>query len=155
MAEKKEELVYTDSTAKRDLDARLNNPDPVRVAPHKDYVNPDKSVALATDYEGDEVEGVFVGVSPEYANAANDTDAPLQAEEGPDADAESAFEDSFGDSSGKPSEAVLDAREDVAPHRPEVEAPVPSAQSSSSVTEASSDSSASGATGSSTSNAGE
>ena len=116
MADKKEELVYTDSTAKRDLDARLNNEGPAPVAPHKDYVNPDKSTVLVNDYESDEYDGQFVGVSPEYANAASDIDAPLQAEEGVDEKAEQVFADSYGDSDGEPSEKVLEAKEEVAPH---------------------------------------
>lgn len=120
---KDEKVEYTDSTAKRDLDARLNNPGPAPVAPHKDYVNPDNSAVLVNDHE--DGEGVFVGVSPEYANAANETDAPLQADEGPDAAAEEAFEDSYGDSSGVPSDAVKEALGEVAPHRPEVEEPAP------------------------------
>lgn len=106
----KEKAVYTDSTAKRDLDSRLSE----EYVPPKfnDAVNPNSEKGhLATeDEDGD---GVFVGVSPEYANAAVDTDRPLQAEEGADELAEDAFAESYEKSDGTVSDSLKEAHDKV------------------------------------------
>jgi hypothetical protein len=106
---KKEKVEYTDSTAKRDLEARLNDDSPAPV--FNPSVNPDHEDAkLVIEGEGD---GSYVAVSPEYANAANEIDQPLQAEEGADKQAEEAWEDSYGDSDGEVSEDLQKAHEKV------------------------------------------
>lgn len=107
MADKpEEEVVYTKPTSQVDLDARLND-------------ESDPPVHLASENPNPFHEDGYVGVSPEYANAANETDEPLQAEEGPDMQAEEAFEDAYGDSSGEVSEQMEEARAKVT--RPEDE----------------------------------
>ena len=72
--QEKEEVVYTKPTSQVDMEARLGDDSPPPV--FNEGSNPDPFN-----------EDGFVGVSPEYANAANETDEPLEAEEGPDSDA--------------------------------------------------------------------
>ncbi|HWI68183.1 MAG TPA: hypothetical protein VNS88_07360 [Nitrospiraceae bacterium] len=95
--QEKEEVVYTKPTSQVDMEARLGDDSPPPV--FNEGSNPDPFN-----------EDGFVGVSPEYANAANETDEPLEAEEGPDSDAEQAFADSYGDpESDEPSDSMKDA----------------------------------------------
>jgi hypothetical protein len=83
-----EEVVYTPSTEQVYLDNLLNNP-------------ADPPVYNAAENPNPFHEDGYIGVSAEYANAANEYEEPLQAEEGPDMAAEEAFEDAYGDSSGE------------------------------------------------------
>lgn len=83
---KKEKVEYTKPTSQVDLETRLaDDSTPV----FREYSDP-----APVNEDG------FVGVSPEYANAANDTDVPLAAEDGVDKAAEGAFADAYGDGSG-------------------------------------------------------
>lgn len=99
--EEKEEAVYTMPTSQVDLEARLGD-------------ESDPPVFLPMQNPNPFHEDGYVGVSPEYANAANETDEPLQAEEGPDAAAEEAFEAAYGDSSGEVSDQAKAVHEQVA-----------------------------------------
>lgn len=77
MPEEKEEAkeaVYTKPTSQRDLEARLeveNEREDSKVVGPK---NPD-----------DFTEEGYIGVDPIYQNHANDTEAPIKADEGPEA----------------------------------------------------------------------
>lgn len=98
--EEQEEAVYTKPTSQVDLEARLSDEsDP-----------PVYNASVAPDPFN---EDGFVGVSPEYANAANETDEPLAADEGADQMAEEAFEAAYGDSSGEVSERAQEAHDKV------------------------------------------
>ena len=100
MADKpEEEVVYTPSTHTQYLESLTEEKDP---PVFNESVNPNPFH-----------EDGFVGVSEEYANAANETDEPLQAEEGPEAAAEESFEDAYGDSSGEVSPQLEDAHAKV------------------------------------------
>ena len=87
--QKAPEVEYTKPTSQLDLEARLD----------KDNRNEAAEAPLATYPDAQDEEG-FVGVSPEYANYANDTDKPLAAEEG----AEKVAEDLFLDEVAKSAE---------------------------------------------------
>lgn len=97
----KPKVEYTTSTAQKDLEARLSD-DSVPV--YNESTNP-----APVGEDG------FVGVSPEYQNYANDTDAPLASEKGAEAEAEDAFDAAYGDSSGEPSDAIKEAYATVSP----------------------------------------
>lgn len=113
MAEKKEKVEYAKSTAQVDLETRLADD----AVPRFDQkVNP----APATD-EG------YVGVNPEYQNAANEYEEPLEAEEGGFADAEAAFADAYGDGSDSPSEDVQTNYKNVRRENDTPPEPTPSA----------------------------
>lgn len=76
------ETKYTPSTAQRDLEARLSDEKPI---PNLMVtVNPADQENLVTK-EG------YIGVSPEYQNAANETDKPMRAESGADKLSEDLF----------------------------------------------------------------
>lgn len=79
----KEKVEYTRPTSQLDLERRLANDNNVEPAGHLRSVNP--SDALDLDDEGDDG---FVGVDPVYRNYANETEKPMQADEGPEAKAE-------------------------------------------------------------------
>ena len=112
--EETEEVVYTKPTSQVDLEARLGDESDPPV--HLESVNPDPFH-----------EDGYVGVSPEYANAANETDEPYEAEEGPDADAEQAFADAYGDSSGEVTPQMEEAYAKVTRDDSEADAPAPTA----------------------------
>jgi len=89
MAEKKlaEGVEYTRPTTQLDLEERLareagDSPD-------------DQTTARTFQLEGNDVEN-FVGVEPERMNYANDTEAPLAAEGGPEAEVEKRLADDPG-----------------------------------------------------------
>lgn len=89
MADKKlaEGVEYTRPTTQLDLEARLaaetgDSPD-------------DQTTARTFQLEGNEVEN-FAGVEPERMNYANDTEAPLAAEGGPEAEVEQRLKDDPG-----------------------------------------------------------
>lgn len=69
-----EEVVFTPTTAQLDLERRL---DP-------DYEGVQRPRVLNPGYGEVELGNLYVGTNMEYQNHANDTEAPYQAEEGPD-----------------------------------------------------------------------
>ena len=73
--------VFTKPTSQLDLEARLAVDNEVK--PPSPPVNP------SVDDSG------FIGTDPIYQNRANETDQPLDADEGPDKLAEEAFRKSF------------------------------------------------------------
>lgn len=79
-ADNYEEAVYTKPTSQVDLEERLDRDNEV-VSTTKTY-NP--------GYGDVEPGNLYLGTNPEYQNHANDTEAPLQADEGPDQLAEEA-----------------------------------------------------------------
>lgn len=84
MVQKKEKVEYTRPASQLDLEARLerDNESPlavVRAENRRDVFGEDEP---------------YVNVDPIYQNHANDTEAPLEAEEGVDKDAEDAFRES-------------------------------------------------------------
>lgn len=96
----KEELVYTKPTSQVDMEARLS--DDSEPPAFNESTNPNPFH-----------EDGFVGVGLEYANAANDVDEPLQAEEGPDKMAEDAFDAAYGPASGEPTPRAQEAHDKV------------------------------------------
>lgn len=80
-------------TSQLDLERRLSEGDPEPVL--FKTVNPDESSLMADNEWGEDSDNAFVGTDPIYQNRANETDQPLQAEEGPDKDAEEAFFSSY------------------------------------------------------------
>jgi hypothetical protein len=78
--QEQEKVEYTKSTATLDLEARLEN----------DNAVPGPARVLNPGYGDVEAGNLYLGTNPEYQNHANDTDAPLQAEDGPERDAEEA-----------------------------------------------------------------
>jgi len=114
MAKDEEEVVYTPSTHQVYLETLTEESDP---PVFNASVNPNPFH-----------EDGYVGVSPEYANAANETDEPLQSEEGPEMAAEEAFENAYGDSTGEVTPQMQEAhakvtRDDVVPESPAAKAP--------------------------------
>lgn len=88
---KSEKVEYAKPTSQVDLERRLaDDATPVFM----EFTDPDP-----TSDDG------FVGVSPEYQNAANKTDEPLAAKSGAEKKVEQAFVDAYGDGSG-PSEDI-------------------------------------------------
>lgn len=97
MADKKDEVekaVYTKSTAQLDLERRLENdnyPAGVLVTNRDDdALNPEKVVAPWATEDTDTSE--YRGVSPEYMTHANETEKPLAADGGPEAEAQKRLE---------------------------------------------------------------
>jgi len=78
MAEDKDEAVYVKSTAELDLEARLADdaPDSPLLPDHQNFGSFGEFERSQGFEEG------YVGTDRMYANHANDTDAPLRAEEG-------------------------------------------------------------------------
>lgn len=107
--EPKEEVIYTKPTSQLDLEERLarNNESPLSVVQAQNSQSP----------FGVE-EGAYVNVDPIYQNYANDTEKPLEAEEGVEKDALDVFKDAVAvdeddDRSGdqKPSGAYVDSED--------------------------------------------
>lgn len=74
---------YTKPTSQLDLERRLEEQNKVQPASHLTALNPADQLDL-----DDESDDGFVGVDPIYRNYANDTEKPLQADEGAEAKAE-------------------------------------------------------------------
>lgn len=105
-----EGVSYTKPTSQRDLEQRLENGNEaqsrvgVAVSPHEvDVVSEDG----------------FVGVAPEYQNFAVDTDAPFQADEGPDKLAEDQYVERMSGKANEPSDQVKNAYAAVSGQRSE------------------------------------
>lgn len=103
MARSKEKATYSKPTSQVDLEARLKadaeetSPPPRKKGEDFDAPGP-FNVQGAVNPDGEPTEDGYVGTDKIYQNYANETDAPLQADEGADKLAEEAFADAFGDS---------------------------------------------------------
>lgn len=83
MAEKKKKAEYAKPASQIDLEARLENGNKSdRVLSTSDSYEPPKDSNDGRDFrvEGNDVEN-YVGVSPEYATYANETEAPLKGDD--------------------------------------------------------------------------
>lgn len=112
-----EEVVYTETAAQEDLARRL---DP-------DYEGVQKPKLLNPGYGDAEPGNLYLGTNPEYQNHANDTEAPYQAEEGPDQLAEEKALAAYDSHDVKDQAADLDANQTLdqgkgVSHRPTPEA---------------------------------
>ena len=90
--DQKEEAVYTKSTAQLDLERRMKNgnmPDLLRRTDPQDVVAP-----YAVE---DNNTSEYRGVSMEYMTYANETEAPLRADEGPENEAQKLQEAGIAD----------------------------------------------------------
>lgn len=96
-----EEVVYTKPTSQVDLETRLAN----------DNAVPGPAQVVNPGYGDVEAGNLYLGTNPEYQNHANDTEAPYQAEEGPDADAEDAALKAYDSREVKEKAADLDENE--------------------------------------------
>lgn len=96
------------STAQRDLERR-------QAEGYAAAGSPSRAGSAGDFLQNEDVPDGYVGVSGEYANYANDTDAPLRSEEGPESEAEKLIEErtlaTATDNSEEPVDAVTLARQ--------------------------------------------
>lgn len=103
--ENAEEVTYTKSTAQVDLETRLAN----------DNATSANAKVLNPGYGDVESGHLYLGTNPEYQNHANDTEAPYQADGGPDEAAEQSALGAYDSRQVKEDAANLDENERLDP----------------------------------------
>lgn len=91
-AKKKDEAEYALPTSQVDLQSRLDNENrSSRILTTADqYEQPEDDDGRSFAVEGNDLEG-YIGTNPEYMTYANETEAPIVAEEGPESEVEENF----------------------------------------------------------------